>query len=93
MIGFLGSIGELSLTRTRYGEMWYFARDEVIGRSLEQYGEWAEHEISLLSGYIVPETLVIDIGANIGTHTLAFARRHPSAAVIGFEAQPVMAHT
>ncbi|NKC30588.1 FkbM family methyltransferase [Falsiroseomonas selenitidurans] len=73
---------------TRYGPMLCFAADRVISRALRLYGEWAEHEVHLLSAHIRADGLVLDVGANIGTHTLAFARRHPAALVWGFEPQP-----
>ena len=56
----------------RYGRMLVFASDEVIGRSLVLYGEWAEHELRCLRPYIRPGSTVIDVGAYIGTHALPF---------------------
>jgi FkbM family methyltransferase len=70
--------------------MMAFANDTVITRSLQTYGEWSEHEIDGLSRYIRDDTLVLDIGANIGTHSLAFAQRKPKAVVWGFEPQPLV---
>lgn len=42
----------------RYGDMFVFSSDSVITRSLEYYGEWSEHEISVLSGYIDDYTAI-----------------------------------
>jgi len=74
--------------KTRYGQIRFFENDDPIGRSLTRYGEWAEHEIQLLSAFIGLGSKVVDIGANIGTHTIAFARRvGPTGCVIAFEPQ------
>jgi FkbM family methyltransferase len=73
---------------TRYGQMFYFADDDPVGKSLKAYGEWAEHEIELLCSFIGLGSTVIDVGANIGTHTLAFSRHvGPRGSVRAFEPQ------
>jgi FkbM family methyltransferase len=74
----------------RYGPMFGFASDPVIGRALKLYGEWSEHEIDVLSRFIRDDTIALDIGANIGNHTLAFAKRHPKAEIWGFEPRPLV---
>lgn len=77
---------------TRYGLIAHFASDRHIGMSLEVYGEWAEAEIVDLLPRITPGSIVLDVGANIGTHTLPFARKvGPNGYVFAFEAQPEIA--
>lgn len=72
----------------RYGTYVYNAADLYVGKSIEYYGEWAQHELDLLRTFIKPGDTVIDIGANIGTHTLAFAQFvEDSGQVIAFEPQ------
>lgn len=44
-----------------------------MGAALERYGEWAESEIFLLSRFIRPGDVVVDAGAHVGTHALAFS--------------------
>lgn len=73
---------------TRYGRMTVPADDAVIGRSLARYGEWAEHEIAAVSGLLSDGRTIVDVGANIGNHTLAFASRFPGSRVIAIEPQP-----
>ena len=55
--------------------MIFNVHDQHIGRSLDLYGEWAESELELLGLFIKPGDLVVDVGANIGTHTVFFAQR------------------
>jgi hypothetical protein len=80
------------LTRVcRYGTMSFLASDLVIGRSLGEYGEWAQREIEFLLAFVPPGGIVFDVGAHVGTHTLAFARRvGPSGRVYAFEPQPAV---
>jgi FkbM family methyltransferase len=77
----------MKIIDTRYGSMMVPANDLVIGRSLNDYGEWSQAEIDFLLPLAEGKT-VLDVGANIGTHTLALA---PVAkAVIAFEPQPLI---
>jgi hypothetical protein len=41
----------------------HYTDDEGIGASLAHYGEWAEEELYLLSSFIRPADIVIDVGA------------------------------
>ena len=69
-------IGDAIETRPcRYGVMSFFKNDTIISRSLREYGEWAEAEVEFLCQLVGPGDTVLDVGAFIGTHTLAFAHR------------------
>ena len=63
----------MNISNTRYGLMKLLISDTVISKSLELYGEWAQDELNLLHQFIKPGMNVLDIGAFIGTHSLAFA--------------------
>ena len=63
----------MSIVSTRYGDMRIIDNDKVISHSLLIYGEWAMDEINLLKQIITPGAYVLDVGAFIGTHTLAFS--------------------
>jgi hypothetical protein len=58
----------------RHGRMVYNVNDKYIGRSLDLYGEFCEDEIALLSRFVRPAYIILVVGANIGTHTVPFAR-------------------
>jgi FkbM family methyltransferase len=75
--------------QAKHGILIYNPNDTFIGRSVEAYGEWSEFEIEFLARFIQEGQTVIDVGANIGTHTLAFSNmvgKHGK--VFSFEAQP-----
>lgn len=61
------------LVTTRYGQMHLLGQDSIVSESLALYGEWAQREIDFLARFIAPGSTVLDIGAFIGTHTLAFS--------------------
>lgn len=64
----------VAATETRYGILSYLPDDDPIGLSLREYGEWAQREIDFVLAFLHPGATVVDVGANVGTHTLAFAR-------------------
>lgn len=80
---------DIERVSTRYGRLFVASRDAVIGRSLKLYGEWAEDEISACSALLNDGEAIIDVGANIGTHALAYASRFPHSQVVAFEPQPL----
>jgi FkbM family methyltransferase len=82
------TLGGYQFHETRHGILGHVATDQVIGASLRIYGEWAEEELWLLSHLIKPGDTVLDLGANIGTHALAFSRfTGPTGQVIAIDAQ------
>jgi FkbM family methyltransferase len=75
--------------KTRRGVITHFAADQCIGKSLARYGEWAEDEIALLRHYLTEGSTALDVGANVGVHTLAFAEMvGATGSVIAIEGQP-----
>lgn len=81
----------LGLRRCRYGTMMYLRRDMYVGRSLDLYGEYSEGEVALFRQVLAAGDTVLDIGANIGAHTVAMAQLvGPAGSVYAFEAQRVL---
>jgi FkbM family methyltransferase len=79
----------VSSTTCRYGNLSYFTNDGPIGDSLREYGEWAQVEIDFLSAFAPGGSTVIDVGAFIGTHALAFSDAvGPEGRVFALEPQP-----
>ncbi|HUL56525.1 MAG TPA: FkbM family methyltransferase [Usitatibacter sp.] len=84
----LQGAGFNQLAQVAEGYCLYNVNDAYIGASIARYGESAGLETRLLAELCHPGDVVMDIGANIGVHTMAFARRvGPGGAVIAFEAQ------
>jgi FkbM family methyltransferase len=85
--------GYIALKEVKHGIFAFNRNDRFVGRSLELYGEWAESEIKLLSRFITTGATVVDVGANVGTHTVPFARMTgESGRVIAFEPQRGVFH-
>jgi FkbM family methyltransferase len=79
------------LADCRYGRLLFNKNDRYIGKSLELYGEFSEGEIELFRQIVQPGAVVVEVGANIGTHTLFFAWQVGHAgAVIAFEPQRIV---
>lgn len=73
---------------TRHGFMLYNIHDAYVGRSLELYGEFSFGEIELFEQLLKPGMTIIDVGANIGAHTLYFAEvAGPGGNILAFEPQ------
>lgn len=64
----------LRLKRVRSGLLWYFKHDAFIGASIDRYGEFSALESALFRQFIQPGWTVLDVGANIGAHTVELAR-------------------
>lgn len=58
---------------TRYGITAAVATDNVVARSLQLYGEWAEHETNLLSGLIEEGQTILEFGGDFAAHALWMA--------------------
>ncbi len=82
--------GELDQAVTRHGRVMFFRNDSgAVSRSLREYGEWAENELSFMRRFVSPGGTIVDVGAYIGTHTLVFANYvGATGEVIAIEAQP-----
>jgi FkbM family methyltransferase len=79
---------------TRYGNIMYNHFDQYVGQSIELYGEFSEGEAELFAQLLKPGNVALDIGANIGAHTVQMARLvGPTGAVIAFEPQRVVFQT
>jgi FkbM family methyltransferase len=78
----------------RYGEMLFNRNDKYIGRSLEWYGEYSEGEVEVFRQSISPASAVVEVGANIGAHTVFLARHvGPQGRVWALEPQRIAFQT
>ncbi len=82
------------LKQCRHGLLLYNMHDMYIGRSLELYGEFSEGEIELFGQFLRPGMTVVEVGSNIGAHTVFLAQAvGPAGHVLAFEPQRVVYQT
>lgn len=78
------------LAAARDGYFLYNRNDSYIGRSIEHYGEYSALEMTLFGQLCAAGHIVIEVGANIGAHTVGLARLvGPEGRVLAFEPQRV----
>jgi FkbM family methyltransferase len=83
--------GSIRLKQCRHGSMIYLKNDLYIGRSLDLYGEFSEGEADMFRQMIRPDWTVLEVGANIGSHTVQIAKLvGPRGVVHVFEPQRVV---
>jgi FkbM family methyltransferase len=78
----------MAIKQCRHGTFLYNVNDAFIGRSLDLYGEWCEAELTVLGQVVRSGDVVLDVGANIGTHTVFFSKQVSDPGVVyAFEPQ------
>jgi FkbM family methyltransferase len=88
-----------TLRYQKHGSTVFDGADEVnlayyfpsaVGSSLFYYGHFEAGEIAFIARLLesVPEPIILDVGANVGTHSLAWARALETATVFAFEPAP-----
>lgn len=81
------------LTQTEFGPMLVPPYDEYLGQAMIREGEYAPLEFETWRPYLFEGAAVVDVGANFGAHTFAFAQAvGPSGLVIAFEPQRPLFH-
>lgn len=74
--------------QTRSGPMLVLDNDAYVGRSLALYGEYGPGEWKLLRQLIEPGMTVVEIGANVGAHSIDMAKACAPGDFYAFEPQP-----
>ena len=83
-----------ALINSEYGPIIINIHDSVIGKHISTTGYWAQDDIELMKNLLnfllskKSHLTVYDVGANIGTHSLAFAKTYADKITVhAFEAQ------
>jgi FkbM family methyltransferase len=63
-------------------------KNDLIGEYINYYGHWESHLFLLYGKLIQPTDVILDAGANIGFHTVQFARLGKK--VYAYEPQPII---
>lgn len=72
----------------KHGIFSYYENDKYIGKSLSEYGEWSEAEVNLIKQLVNNNENIIEVGSNIGTHTIPLAKHVSNGGqVFAFEPQ------
>jgi FkbM family methyltransferase len=82
------------LQMCRSGPMVYNKHDTYVGGSLQKYGEFSIAEQVVFAQIVRPGALVIEVGANIGAHTVPLSALAGSAGEVhAFEPQRIVFQT
>lgn len=79
---------QLASIETRYSKNFRYIKDTEQATHLENYGEYKQKEINLLSNLLqsnTGETIIYDVGAGCGVHSMALSKQ---GSVIAFEHDP-----
>jgi FkbM family methyltransferase len=78
----------------RYGTLLFNPNDAYVGRALDLYGEYSQGEVLLFEQVVKAGDFVVEVGANLGAHTVPLARLvGPAGRVFAFEPQRVLFQT
>jgi FkbM family methyltransferase len=78
----------LSFVDGKYGNFLVLEKDRPVSSDIKHYGVWGENQIDQFRTYVKPGTLVADVGANIGHHSVMLAKMvGPTGRVLAFEPQ------
>jgi len=70
----------------RYGEVWFYGKDEYVGKSFYNYGEFSGDECDEILSLADKSKLSLDIGANVGA--IAQMLEYHDYSCAAFEPQP-----
>lgn len=71
-----------------YGLVSGFAADEIIFRHIQKGLIWEPNIVDAIQALVRPGSTCLDVGANIGLHTIAMRMAEPTSSVISFEPNP-----
>jgi FkbM family methyltransferase len=78
----LSEPGTYQLVEGRHGQFLCNPRDNCVGRSLIAYGEWGEAEVRLFERFLRSGDVVIEVGSNLGSHTVPLSKAVGSAGAV-----------
>ncbi len=90
----LEDIGFNAMINGKNGYCIYNKNDMYIGKSVEKYGEFSELEADMFKQICQKGDVVIEIGANIGTHTMILSKLvGETGVVLAYEPQRIVFQT
>jgi FkbM family methyltransferase len=83
-----------AVVQCRHGPMLFNRHDQYVGASLAKYGEFSPGESDVFQKFLAPGMTVVEVGANIGAHTVELSRLvGPTGRVHAFEPQRIVFQT
>jgi FkbM family methyltransferase len=83
-----------AVVKGKYGYVTYNKHDKYIGKSIEKYGEFSDLEVDVFRQVCQAGDVVIEVGANIGAHTLPLSQIvGESGRVYAYEPQRIVFQT
>ena len=81
----------MKLVEAKHGLMLINPLDIYIGRSFDLYEEFSEGEVEMFDALLTAESVALDVGANIGAHTVPMAKK--ARFVVAIEPQRLIFQT
>jgi FkbM family methyltransferase len=82
------------LAHAKHGTLLYNENDKFIGKSIKTYGEFSELENALFEQFVKEGDVVVEVGSNIGAHTIALSKMVGSKGVVfAYEPQRIVFQT
>lgn len=75
----------------RYGKF-LLIHGDMISNYVNMYGEWSQAEVDLFEDILTPASNVIEVGSNIGMHTIPLSMKCSQGTVFGYEPQRPIFH-
>jgi FkbM family methyltransferase len=64
-----------AIIETSYGPLKTFAQDSGCCKTIQLYGDYSPLEMAIMSAYVNSDSVVVDVGANIGAFTVPLAQK------------------
>lgn len=75
------------LITTYHGPMIVLKNDQFVTPCLRKHGQYSPGEVAVFKRFVTKDALAVEVGANMGAHTLALARF--AGTVVAFEPQRI----
>ncbi|WP_109078783.1 FkbM family methyltransferase [Aggregatibacter kilianii] len=80
---------ETSLHQLKWG-IFNLLKGDMISEFAKRYGEWSETEVQFLINNLAEDDNVIEVGSNIGMHSVPLAKAIPQGRLFCFEPQRII---
>jgi FkbM family methyltransferase len=74
-------------TDTNVGKMVIYRNEHIVSKSLYLFGEYYDNLTEVICRYLSPESVFVDVGANIGYHAISVSEK-AGCPVVAFEPHP-----